>query len=113
MNHSETQLLKIKENLENCYRSLPDQFALAEVKNNLRKTLESIRAVENKRNKRKLQEQQNSIAKMAFTSYESAQTALDILNQMYQDEQKVIDDANKPQPKNSISDYDSGDMLLG
>ena len=113
MNHSEVQLAKIKESLENCYRNLPDQFALNEVKNNLRKTLESIRAVENKRNKRKLQEQQNSYAKMAFTSYESAQNALEILNQMYQDEQKIIDDASKPQPKNSIRDYNSDDMLLG
>ena len=50
MNSSELQLKKIKETLENCYRNLPDQFALTEVKGNLRKTIDSIQFVEKKRN---------------------------------------------------------------
>ena len=114
MNSSEIQLQKIKENLENCYRNLPDQFALAEVKNNLRKTLESIKVIETKRHKRRLQEQQNLAAsKMGFASFESAQKALEILDKMMQDEQKIIDDATKEAPQNTIRDMGSDEMLLG
>ena len=114
MNSSELQLKKIKETLENCYRNLPDQFALTEVKGNLRKTIDSIQFVEKKRNRRKLQEQQNNMAnQLGFTDMESARKALEILDQMIQGEQKIIDNAEAPVPKNSITDMGSDGILLG
>jgi uncharacterized protein YerC len=113
MNSSEIQLEKIQKLLETCYRELPDQFVLQEVKSNLRKTIESVNLVKKKRTKRKIQEQQNVANKLQFLSYQDAKSALAILDQMMQDEQRIIDSANTPAPKNTISNMPNDDMLLG
>jgi hypothetical protein len=102
--------MQIQKTLENCYRDLPDQFALQETKQNLKKTLESIVQVNKKRHKRKLQEQQNNANLLQFTSLDDAKKALAILDQMMQDEQKVIDQANS---KATLQKSDSDEVLLG
>lgn len=113
MNSSETTLLNIRKTLEHCLRELPDQFALTEVKSNLKKTVESINNVQNKRKKRKLQDLQNeSTKKMGFLSFDDAKKALAILDGMMQDEQKVIDSVNNQNNQNNTQDFTDG-MLLG
>jgi len=112
MNSSEAKLVQIQKTLEACVRELPDQFALTEVKSNLRRTLESINAVNNKRKKRKISQIQNEATKkVGFLSFEDAKKALQILDDMMASEQKTIDSINNP-PQNSINDI-SNDMLLG
>lgn len=112
MNFSEAKLLQIQKNIEACVRELPDQFALSEVKYNLKRALESINTVNAKRKKRKINEMQNeSKNKMAFMSLDDAKRALQILDDMMASEQKTIDALNNA-PKNSIQDM-SDEMLLG
>jgi Na+/phosphate symporter len=113
MNTNEIKLNEIQKTLESCLRGLPDQFALDEVKSNLRRTLESIKKVQVKRHRRRLTEQENQRSKMAFASYEDAKKALDILEKMMQDEQKNLEDLTKPKPQNTITDYNDDGMLLG
>lgn len=110
MNSSELKLMQIQKTLENCYRELPDQFALQETKQNLKKTLDSILQVNKKRHKRKLQEQQNNVNLLQFTNLEDAKKALAILDQMMQDEQKVIDQAST---SNKLQQASSDEVLLG
>jgi hypothetical protein len=113
MNTSEAKLLNIRKTLENCLRELPDQFALVEVKTNLRKTVESINNVQSKRKKRKIQELQNeNTKKMGFLSIDDAKRALEILDSMMKDEQKVIDSANSQNNQDGGQDF-TGGMLLG
>ena len=114
MNTNEQKLNEIQKTLETCLKGIPDQFALDEVKLNLRRTLESIKKVQVKRHRRKITEQQNQRNQMAFASYEDAKKALDILEKMMQDEQKNLEDLTKPKPQNTINNYESNDeMLLG
>jgi hypothetical protein len=106
MNLSEAKLIQVQKNLEVCLRELPDQFALAEVRQNLKRTLDSIKNLQKKRVKRKQQEMQNeNTKKIGFMSMEDAKRALQILDNMMNDEQKVIDAINNPpQQQQSISD---------
>ena len=73
MNNNEVKLNEIQKTLESCLRGLPEQFALDEVKGNLKRTLESIKKVQVKRHRRRLTEQENQRSKMSFTSYDDAQ----------------------------------------
>jgi transcription elongation GreA/GreB family factor len=102
--------MQIQKTLENCYRELPDQFSLQETKQNLKRTLDSINQVNKKRHKRKLQEQQNNANLLQFASLDDAKKALAILDQMMQDEQKIIDQANSP---SNTQKSNSDEMLLG
>jgi predicted secreted protein len=99
MNYNEAQLKKIKEGLLNLYASLPDQFALQDVKSNFRRLLESINTIEKKRTKRKQTEQQTTT--MAFTNLEDAQNALKILDDMMKNQQNQINKMEKPPETNS------------
>lgn len=107
MNNNEYRLQEIKSNLLELMRKLPDQFALAEVKSNLRRTIKSIEHVQTKRERRKIQEQQNNSQKLQFLSLQDAQRALDILNQMGQQQQNIIDNSQKD--NNNTTD----EFLLG
>lgn len=107
MNNNEYRLQEIKSNLLELISKLPDQFALAEVKSNLRRTIESIEHVQTKRERRKIQEQQNNSQKLQFLSLQDAQRALDILNQMGQQQQNIIDNSQKD--NNNTTD----EFLLG
>lgn len=92
MNTNEKKLDNIKKTLLELYSQLPDQFALENVKTNLKKTITSINEVQTKRQKRQVQQYQNEIQnKMQFSSLESAQKALQVLDKMLEDEQKKLD----------------------
>ena len=91
MNTNEKKLANIKKALMELYSQLPDQFALEQVKSNMKKTINSINEIEVKRNKRHQQQLVNDMQnKMAFTSLESAKKALEILDQMLAEEEKNI-----------------------
>lgn len=107
MNKNEYRLQEIKNNLLDLLNKMPDQFALAEVKSNLRRTIESINHVQTKRERRKIQEQQNNSQKLPFLSLQDAQKALDILNQMGKQQQNIIDNAQKD------NDKTTDEFLLG
>jgi len=105
MNHSESQLLRVKQNIQTALNLLPDQFALDEVRNNLRKTLNSINEVQSRREKRKQESKQNQKF-VGFTSMEDAKRALEILDGMMKEEEKVIKNAENQDadsPKQSTS----------
>lgn len=91
MNTNEKKLSNIKKTLLELYSQLPDQFALDQVKTNMKRTINSINEVEQKRNKRYQQQAINDMqGKMAFGSLESAKKALEILDQMLANEEKNL-----------------------
>lgn len=103
MNTNEKKLSSIKKTLTELYSQLPDQFALDQVKLNLKRTINSINEVENKRYKRYQQQTANEMqSRMGFTSLESAKKALEILDQMLANEEKNLEkpDQQKTQPMN-------------
>lgn len=105
----EEKLDEIKKTLENLYKQLPEQFALENVRTYMKKTISSINEVQNKRNKRKLQEQANSkeaeMKKLKFISLSAAKNALDLLDQMMKEEEaKLKQDTNKEKDVKNIED---------
>lgn len=93
MNRNEKVLSEIKIKLSHLVASLPQQFALENTKYHLKKALESIDLVENKRKKR-LENQQSVVpAMVAFTSLENAKAALKVLDNMLETERKNMDNA--------------------
>ena len=109
MNHSEGQLERVKQNVQTALNLLPDQFVLGEIKNNLRKTLFSINEVQNKRIKRK-ESQKDTSNFQGFTSMEDAKRALDILDRMMQEEEKIIKNSEQ---ENSPKQTNSTGLFLG
>jgi len=109
MNHSESQLERVKQNVQTAINLLPDQFALEEVKNNLRKTLFSINEVQKKRIKRKESNRDTSNF-IGFTSMEDAKRALDILDNMMREEEKVLKNSEKD---NAPKQNNSTGLFLG
>lgn len=104
MNHSESQLEKVKSNIQAALGLLPDQFALQEVKLNLQKTLKSINEVEKKRTVRKQREIDNQKSNLyGFLNMEDAKRALDILDKMMKDEENKIQTNKKPEDNQSSS----------
>lgn len=99
MNHSESQLIRVKNNIQTALNLLPDQFALEEVRNNLRKTLQSINEVQSKRDKRKQESHQNQKF-VGFTSMEDAKKALEILDGMMKEEEKIIKNSENQETQN-------------
>ena len=63
--------------------------------------------MQTKRERRKIQEQQNNSQKLPFLSLQDAQKALDILNQMGKQQQNIIDNAQKD------NDKTTDEFLLG
>lgn len=109
MNRNECKLEEIKQNLIIAYQKMPDQFALAEIKYNLKKTIESIDKVEIKRRRRKLTQESNVVSdKIGFLSLEDAQKALAILTQMGKEQENIIDNS-KSKPEN----VNKSEFLLG
>jgi Cft2 family RNA processing exonuclease len=110
MNHSESQLERVKQNVQTAINLLPDQFALQEVKTNLRKTLMSINEVEEKRIKRKQNDTANERF-VGFTSMEDAKKALDILDKMMKEEEKILQNAEDQKIKSNQKT--TGGLFLG
>ncbi len=95
MNTNEKQLLKIKDQLIEIYKLIPDQFALAKTKNNLKNTIDSITEVQTKRQRRQIEQQKEAMKKpVFFGTIEDAQAALKALDKMMQEEQNKIDSQN-------------------
>lgn len=93
MNRNEKILSEIKLKLSQLYANLPQQFALENTKYHLKKALDSIDLVENKRKKR-LETQQSVVPTMiGFTSLENAKAALKVLDNMLETERKNMNDA--------------------
>lgn len=102
MNTNEKKLENIKKTLVELYSQLPDQFALQDVKTYFKKTINSINEAQSKRNRRDAQQQQNATQNvMQFSSLESAQKALEILDKMLEEEQKNIDKTQKQQQQSN------------
>lgn len=106
MNNNEYRLQELKSSLVDIFNKMPDQFALTEVKSNLRRTIESINHVQTKRERRKIQEQQNlATNKLQFLTLQDAQKALNILNQMGKEQQDIIDNTNKKDTEKSTDEF--------
>lgn len=106
MNKSESELNNIKKSLMGLFSQLPDQFALSEVKSNLKRTIESIDKVQIKREKRKTQQEEQSYAKkIGFLNLQDAQKALNILNQMGKEQEKIINNSTQEKPASSSSEF--------
>ena len=102
MNTNEKKLDNIKKTLMELSGQIPDQFALENVKSNLRKTIASINEVQNKRQKKYQQQTQNETQnKIGFMSSDDAKKALEILDQMLKSEQKSIDKMQKQKEASS------------
>jgi len=94
MNTNEKKLNELKIQLEKIYRQFPEQFAVSNAKSHLKKCILEIEQTQAKRNKRKLNDIQNQKT-MQFASYENAKAALEILDQMLEDQQKQLDKQNQ------------------
>ena len=100
MNHSESKLEKVKNNIQAALGLLPDQFALQEVKVNLQRTLKSINEVQKKRTIRKQREIDNQKSNLyGFLNMEDAKRALDILDKMMREEEGKLKPTTQPEPK--------------
>jgi hypothetical protein len=95
MNTNEKQLSRLKEQLVEIYRQLPDQFSLSKTKTNLKNTIDSITEVQTKRQRRQIEQQRENMKKpVFFGTIEDAQAALKALDKMMQEEQNKIDSQN-------------------
>ena len=95
MNTNEKQLSRLKEQLVEIYRQLPDQFSLSKTKTNLKNTIDSITEVQTKRQRRQIEQQRENMKKpVFFGTIEDAQAALKALDKMMQEEQNKLDSQN-------------------
>ena len=95
MNTNEKQLSRLKEQLVEIYRQLPDQFSFSKTKTNLKNTIDSITEVQTKRQRRQIEQQRENMKKpVFFGTIEDAQAALKALDKMMQEEQNKIDSQN-------------------
>ena len=95
MNTNEKQLSRLKEQLVEIYRQLPDQFSLSKTKTNLKNTIDSITEVQTKRQRRQIEQQRENMKKpVFFGTIEDEQAALKALDKMMQEEQNKIDSQN-------------------
>ena len=102
MNRNEKILTEIKQKIGNILSILPQQFALDETKYYLKKALSSIDLVENKRNKRKEQQLEQSRMQIGFASLSDAQNALKILDDMLASEQNNLKAAENHQQDSKL-----------
>lgn len=102
MNHNEKMLHEVKVKLSNLIHSLPKQFALENTKHYLVKALDSISMVENKREKRKVQQTEQARTQIGFASLADAQAAIKILDNMMATEQKALDNAQQQQEASKL-----------
>jgi hypothetical protein len=104
MNTNERQLSKIKDQLVEIYRTLPEQFTLSKTKNHLKNTIDSITEVQTKRKRRQIEQQREDMKKpVFFGSLEDAQAALKALDKMMQEEQNKIDSQNNTDSQKNTS----------
>jgi len=102
MNHNEKLLSEVKTKLVQLINTLPKQFALENTKYHLVKALDSIKIIENKREKRKVQQAEQATSQIGFASLADAQAAIKILDGMMANEQKVLDDAQQQQEASKL-----------
>lgn len=96
MKRNDKALLETKQKIQQIINTMPDQFSLSTAKSYLRNAILAIENVEVKRKKREeINQQQQQM--IAFTSYESAKNALDILDNMLEAEKKNLEKAETPQ----------------
>lgn len=102
MNHNEKMLAEVKVKLSNLINALPNQFALENTKYHLVKALDSIKMVENKREKRKVQQSEQARTQIGFASLADAEAAIKILDDMMATEQKVLNNAQQQQEASKL-----------
>ena len=99
MSTNEKILKNIKDQIAHLYAALPQQFALEHVKFHMRKTLESISAIESKRKKREANIASQTQSQVGIASLSDAQAAIKLLDGMLENEKKNLNNVQQQESK--------------